>query len=532
MALFTPPTTAALVLRATVVECLVRKGRRVESCTSVPIEGPDDHHVVQAIQKALASTPVAIERLAVSITSHGILFRCFTIPAVPKAELDPAVQFEARKYIPFKITSLLWDYRTMPVPKSNRLNVVFGAIPKELFQKIQELLATAGVHATVIEPISVSLARLVPPAKDRAANEFVCLVDVSGDAAHLAIIKDRVPYLTRDISLATSEGHAPDASPPSGTPAVRAEADARAQRLLSELSVSMDFFLREYPSTTISQVQLCGDEDALGPWCEPLSQQLHCPVGLGRALIQRRLAGEVPLPFAAALGLLESTVGFGGPFNFLKQDTAKEPPQAAQASAVQRVLEAAGLSAAWRTPHLKPYAGTAAVLLLLVWGLGVLQASSQRQQLDHLISAQATTTQRLGTLSQQDLERLKEQTANQVAWLRDVMDERISVAAKLDALARSLPDGVWLTGMTFENPLDERGLNQAKLSLQGSCFLGGETGKELSAIQQFEDQLKRNAAFVRGFGSAQVDRIEAETGPKQRDTYRTFQLNCLPSRRL
>lgn len=524
-ALIAPPTTAGLVIRGREVELVVMKGRRVEHAGRVPFEGPEDHHVVQAIQQALAAAPVAIERLAVSIASHEMLFRCFTIPTVPKAELDAAVQFEARKYIPFKVTLLLWDYVTIPLPKTNRLNVVFGAIPKELLQKIQELLATAGVQAMVLEPISVSLARLVPPAKARDANEFVCLVDVTKDAAHLAIVKDRIPYLTRDVNLQGGEGGASEVREPG-----EAVSDARAQQLLSELSVSMDFFLREYPATTITQVLLCGDDALVGPWCDPLSQRLHCPVSLGRPLIHRRVSETLPLPFAAALGLLDAITEVGGAFNFLKPGLAKEPPQAAQGPAMQRALEA-GFNAAWRMPHVKTFATGAMAGLALLWGLGMFQVSAQRRQLAQLVQARAPSSQPLALLSQEDLELMKQQISAQAAALRRVIEGHLGVAAKLDALARALPEGVWLTGVSFDNPLDDIGRAQAKLSIQGSCYLG-EAGKELNAIQQFEDQLKRNAAFVRGFGSAQVDRIAAEAGPNQRYMYRTFQFNCQPSRKL
>jgi type IV pilus assembly protein PilM len=535
--------SAGLVIRSKEVELLAMRGANVVSRVRVPIESAD---LTQAVRQAVAASALKLKtkKFAIAIPTDDVLIRFFTMPALPKTEWDTAVQFEARKYIPFKTELLIWDYHATQASASKQLEVVFAAIPRDAFHRIQESLAAAGVQPTIVEPRSLSLARLVEPVKGRPSNEFVCLVDVEQDAAHLAIIKNRMPYLTRDISLLPSTNLT--APGQSGGEAVQAEGgarvadaglaedleagvvDPRAKRLLSELSVSMDFFVREYPSTSIPRVLVCGDETLIGPWCRWLSDRLHCTVELGSALLNQRVQESLPLSFAAAVGLLQAAKDPKGlSLDFLKRSLVK-------ATGVQRapgmsIATAGGLSAllkTLKTPYAAVCASVAVGLLVALWFVGTLQVEAARRQLEQLVRSKPDVGG-LSQMTEQELGPIKEKAEAQLALLKQILGQRVRTAEKLDALARSLPEGVWLTGLTLENHLDAAGKSQLRLTVNGACFLG-EQGQELRAIQTFEEQIKRNPTFVRGFSTAQLDQINAQADPQQQHTYRTFQLNCNP----
>src|SRR3989338_4779787 len=167
-----------IVIRAHDIELLALQGRQAAARVRVPLEGPDAHQLGNAIRQALEAGSVRAKRVAVSVPSQEVLLRFFTMPVVPKPEWDAAVQFEARRYIPFKTEQLVWASHVVPLPRANRLDVVFAAISRELFQKIQEACLIAGVQAALIEHRGPSLARLLEPEKAQAPDEFACIVDV------------------------------------------------------------------------------------------------------------------------------------------------------------------------------------------------------------------------------------------------------------------------------------------------------------------------------------------------------------------
>ena len=512
-------------------------------------DGPENASIVVGVdaapfleffaQRTLAEASVPTRKLAVSIPTQDVLCRFFTIPAIPRQEWEAAVPFEARKYIPFKIDELVWDYRIVPSPAAKRLEVIFMAIQRDIFLRFHEALKTAGVQPLVIEPASVSLGRLVSSVARRPSNEFGCLVDVEGEAAHLAIVKNGVPYLTREINLSVS----PTPPPPAGPPGTRQDRPAELQpeaaetpaprRLLTELNVSMDFFMREYPSTTINRVLLFGEEHILEPWCRSLAERLRQPVELGRALMDRCVQDELPLSFASAVGLLQTRrPSRGGSIDLLKRSAVKAPGIRRAPAAALPAAALAELVTSFKERRTLALTGVlAGAMLLWAWVAGASQVSSVQRHLDELIRSRADVGFGLSGMSEAELSQIKESATAQLAFLRALVDERLSVAEKLDALAGSLPEGVWLTQLAYEGRLDATGKIPARLLVGGACFLG-EATQELSAIQQFEERLKRNPQFLRGFGAARLDHISVETSEQPKLTYRTFQVNCQPNRNL
>ena len=546
MAWFSAKAAAAVVLRRSEVQVLGVQGKTVTCRARVPFKPEEGGPLSVPIRAALDAAGLpAGAKLPVSIQHADILFRFFTIPAVPKAECNAAVQFEARRYIPFKIESLLWDYRAVPSPANpKRLDVIFAAMPKEPFARVQEGLSGAGVQATRIEPSHVSLARLAD-LSGAAGGEFVCIVDIDEDAAHLAIVKRRMPYLTRDISLLPSAETPPVAewaspvggevgTPLSSLPPPVQEMDSRAKRLLSELSVSMDFFMRENPSTTIANVWLCGDESLIGPWCGWLAEQLRCSVQLARPLLQPHVPDDVPLSFASAVGLLAGVSEHSEESIDLLRGSAK--PTAPRTVAAPVAMSVGALQeqaiALLKTPRTLMAACVAVGLLAGLWLLESMAVNERQRELAGLRSQEIASGLGLERMDQQALDDLRQRLDAQAAVIKRIIDGRASVATKLDGLARSLPDGVWITGLNFNNEFAQSGESQPRLMLSGSCFLG-DAGKELAAIQRFETQLKQHEPFFNGFVSAQLNEITAQKKPQPPFTsYRTFLVNCAGRRRL
>lgn len=527
--------STGLVVRDRAVELLVMQGWQVVSNVRMPLEGSESRHLTEAIQQLVASAQLKNPRVAVALPTKDALFRFFTIPTVSKHELEGAVQFEVRKYLPFKTEQLIWDFETMPSSTPNRLDVIFGAILKEGYDRIRDALTAAGLQPVLIEPRSLSLARLVKQPKSQSANEFVCLVEIEPEAAHLAIIKNRVPYLTRDINLTpVSDAPASDSLgnlPPAGLSVVSSgmgqtgAADPRVQRLLSELSVSMDFFTREYPSTSIRQIFLLGEDSLVASWSEWLSARLHCQVASGRTFIESHVRGGVPLTSAAGVGVIEAARNPHryGVFNFLKRG-AMSKTKTPEASTL-----VSGLRVSLQGVQGSVLATIMVGLLLSLWFYGAMGVAAQRRQLAHLVRSQPDVGWGLSAMAEKELDQVKGATQARMALLKSTMDERTRVSAKLDALARALPDGMWLTGLLLEDRLEANGKGQPRLVLNGACFLG-ESGREIQTIQSFEQRVKSHATFFQGFHMTQLDQMSAPITSQQPTAHRTFQLTCNSSK--
>jgi hypothetical protein len=335
-------------------------------------------------------------------------------------------------------------------------------------------------------------------------------------------MRDGLVYLARDVHFNHAEGSGAEAGSRPGS-------DPRAERLLSELRLSMEFFAREFAGTSFERVVLFGDSSLVNRWSGTFATHLGCPVEPG--ILPGGLAqADGGASLAAAVGVALGAMHRGGAsFDLLRRSAEAQP--AGPPPGQELVERAKDLVASLNKPVLGACAAAAVALLMVLWGVGAQQLTLERHRLALTIRSRPDVGFGLTGRSQEELETVQQQLESQLAFLRSVMDSRAPVASKLDALARSLPVGIWLRGFAYQDELASTGQSQALLTLSGACFLGGEN-QELSAIRQFEEALKRHTTFFQGFASSQMKEISAQADPRQRYTYRTFQLTYSAQRKL
>lgn len=485
----------------------------------------EDARVVAAIQQALSAAKLATRRMAVAIPSNEVLLRAFTMPSIPKAEMENTVQFEVRQYLPFKISDLVWDYAATARP-DRQTNVIFTGMERSAFGRVQEWLKAAGVQPTRIEPHSVSLARAVQLSERSPRQEFVAVLDIRPSAVQIALVKDGLPYLARHVALGASGEGSPET----------AATLLLAERVLSELRVSMDFFTREFPGAAIGRVVLFGDGPVAANWCQQFAPHLGCPVEAGRLPVTGHLAPETPASFASAVGAAcadgrgsDAKYRTAAP-NFLARN---QKSMAAAAGGQWNIKELASRSSlrALNRSVLGGVATVSIVLLCALWLFGARQVRSAQQELELSAENRPDVGWGLTGRTQADLEGIGQLARERLAFLRRVIEGRISVAGRLDALVRSLPEGIWLAGLQYDDQLRQQGEGSPRLTLEGACFLG-EGGQEVPVIQQFEERTKRDGHFYRGFAASQLGEIAEHANEEQAYSYKTFRLEYSPDRRL
>ncbi len=544
MSAFSAEPHVGLVIRSRDLELLAYDGTKVVASVHVPLESKEPGHLAQAIRNAFAIGQVRPGKVAVAVLTPEAITRFFTIPLIPKQEWQAAVQFEARKYIPFRTDELVWDYRVNQVKGAKNLEVCFTAIQKDSLQRILSGLEAADVKPTVVEAGSVSLARLTGSVKRKSLDEFLCMVSVSEDSAHLVIVKDRIPYLARDVGIAVKPmGLAPGEGPAEAVAALResgaalpqassaplAAEDQRARRLLSEITISIDFFTHVYQTATITNVFLFGEDATLEPWCQWFSEQLRSPVELGTSLLPQRAPGTIPLSVAVALGVLQRVPQERASLDFLarSQTPLHQTPERA-------LIVPVGFSRSFKIPVSHALASAVLVvwMLLVIWFYGSRDVLSTRRSLQQLVGERAKIGWGVEDAPRDVLQTVRTLVQTQRELLQQTVDRRESMAAKLDALAHLLPDGVWFTEMVFEDlPDRETGGHALNLTVKGACFLG-QPEQELAAIQEFADRIKRDPRFFQGFQVAQIEEVQATVDEDRGITYQTFRLNCKSSRKM
>lgn len=524
-------TQVGMVLRRKTIEIIqVRRGfggARLSKVVSVPIRGTEDAQIVEAIRTAVESAGVAREPIGVSLAAQELLLRSFTMPRLPKAERETAVRFEARKYTPFKIDDLVWNFHAKESRDAKQMRVAFVGVRAQAFVRVQGWLAAAGVVPAFLEAQSISLSRLARPVSPASSeDDFVGLVEVDLEAnvAHLVVAKDGVPYFSRDVQLAMDQEGLTEG--PQAT-------DLRVKVLLSELRLSLDFFARENPAASIRRLVLFGEASTIAPWASSLAEQLRCSVSLGTLPLKDQAGQDVRPHLACAVGLLLRELQP----NSLRLDFVERRPSAAgegesAAGGVQSLADrlmgtvfgalfTPDFLDAMRQPATTQFVVASAIvaLLTLMRYQPVIQAQAE---LANTIRSFPDVGWDLKDKPRLEVEELKHTVDARLALASEAVDRRLVVTAKLDELARQLPDGIWLDGLAYQDRVDPAGNRQASLTLQGSCFLL-EPGGEVEVISQLARQLKQDPKFFQGFAASQLGEIATRDAGNQ-TSYRTFTL--------
>ena len=167
----------------------------------------------------------------------------------------------------------------------------------------------------------------------------------------------------------------------------------------------------------------------------------------------------------------------------------------------------------------------AAIGLGVLWYVVQQHVATARAQLAATKQQQHEMKWKLDTRSQEELAALQQQAQQRISTLNGLIDDRVVVTEKLDALAHALPDGIWLEGFRYDNRFLDQTRTEASLTVRGACFLPEEKNTELSVIGEFTNRVRRDPRFFNGFASAQLGEISVkEDNPRY--LYRTFKLNC------
>lgn len=424
----------------------------VEQFVQEPFPSADPDERLKVLQAALVKVRAKAKKVRIGISSDEVILRYFTMPLVPKKEWSSAIQFEVRKYLPFQLKELVWDFYATSNESTKQLAVAFVAVRKEVFSAYQRLIQALDLRVEGLEPAPFGLTRMMGVSVKPAAGEITACVHLAGDAASIIFVRGQLPLLSRDVSLTVQEELKPlepliaaaqSESPPT-TSAMPQEAEARLQVLARELRVSFEYFKRNFPQELLTRVVLYGDS-SLEYWVAPLQAQLRLPVEQGMAFPTARGMEQLPSGWAMAVGVALGQVVRAGPTVLF---ATQEPGALTPKRGIEATLET------MREPELVRLAVVEAVAAgLILWGCAhwLAQQTAQLRGELHGLQAelQAQDAARAGLPPEELTNQLTELKAQVESLNQLVGPRRVLLTPLLAAVAQQQAEGIWLTGLAL-----------------------------------------------------------------------------------
>jgi len=421
------------------------------------------------LQKTLRENRIDSEEVFVSIPTREFIIRSFYLPALNKDELASAVEFEVRKYIPFKLEELFFDYQvtTITEGKTRKLRVLFVGIKRNILERYIYIVEQAELKIQFLEPHAVSLLRLFLMKRLFAVNQPVVIIESDQGEGTIMIVEQGLPQLIRDFKLNAATENS-----------FTAETDVEFSRLLNEVRVSLEYFRRQNPRGSVQKLILCSAEDSK-KWTEGLNRELKIQA------VHLSLLDAVGVRDGQEFGLL-SAYGVGLvnlvriPYAIdLARKRFKQEPRISKAI-IEEVVSRKTIARA---------VAMAVVIVGLMSSFNMFKILGLNNQIINL----KKSNKELSSLSEKELKSMIDSYTKKIDIIQDAVSVNL-VAPKIFDISMLLPEGVWLTSVSLKvDPPDSQ-----SISFKGTAY-SRDAGVELNMINNFISNLKQSVEIGKDF---------------------------------
>ncbi|MFA5411318.1 MAG: pilus assembly protein PilM [Candidatus Omnitrophota bacterium] len=476
---------------------------------------PEEVTIAAVFNDELRKNKIEAKDATISLSGRDLIVRTFELPILPANELPAAVNFEAKKYIPFKVEELVSDFQILFDKKTRRNLVLFVGIKKEALDKHLNILRQLNIKVNNVDYSAFSLLRFLR--LTGLGNKGVVGL-VSADLeeeseVNFTVLDNGFPVFSRDISLSSAQPQRFEQ--PQETPG----AGMDMEKLKTEIRVSLDYYNRKFSGKKIENIFLISDK-ASHLDLEAFIKDLGLSVRYLDIAVYLRGAGSSSLSFIKGYGAsLFKTIKTSLKINLLAQ---KAKPEAGKKLSLQ--AETFFLFSELRQQIKIDF--RVVILGLLIWaasaGYGFYRTLPVRGELNEIINARPKVASIAPAATYEELEKIDSEYKSQLNTLEGLIQKQVYFTEVMNVIVRSIQGDLWLTSISFQK--DE---NKAELTLKGFAYLS-DSEKELRLVNTFLLKLKESPDFINYFKEIEISSLEQQ--PFEKIMVTSFTVLCRNSK--
>lgn len=154
------------------------------------------------LRRMLKESGIAAKEINMSVPIFSSFLTVMELPPMPESEIISAIQFEAKKYIPVPLDSVLIDWSSIGsgvpsghLPQGDKISILLIAIPKDLASEYTIISKEADLKLLSLELETMSAARAL------IGNDPVpaVLMDLGSRDTTISIVDGGVPQISHSI---------------------------------------------------------------------------------------------------------------------------------------------------------------------------------------------------------------------------------------------------------------------------------------------------------------------------------------------
>lgn len=155
--------------------------------------------IARAIRGIMEESKIQAKRATFSIPDFSSFFTNFELPPMSKEELNSAVQFEARKYVPIPLAEVTFDWQIVggKFSEDKATRILLVAVPNETVNQYQEIARLAELKLLALEVEVFALLR----AALREDKKSIVLLDAGAQSTSISIVEDGVLRNSQSLDI-------------------------------------------------------------------------------------------------------------------------------------------------------------------------------------------------------------------------------------------------------------------------------------------------------------------------------------------
>jgi len=497
-----------------IIDVTETKGRKLLNNLQIPLLGiagneleekvPTEIKLVASFNDAFRRNKVEAKEACLCLSGKDLIIRTFEIPVLPKEEMQGAIVFEAKKYIPFKVEELISDHQVELDKVSHTNTVLFIGIKKDTYDKYFSILNQLNIKVNSIEYSGFSALRMLKLSGigNSGVMGVLCFDSHVQDEINFTVLDNGFPLFSRDINLAAGG----DDLEPAGSPVSSLSFD----KLKAEIRVSLDYYHRKFPAKALKNIFVISSPD----WRQELEIFIN-ELGLSSKFIDVSKIINKPIAFSSSFvksysAAISKVVPTKIRVNLIESREKALKPKAAP-----------GLDILSLFKDIKLDFRVIIFAILICVGVavyGVLQSNPLKQELDVVIKKRIHINNVDAEASYETLADIFANQKKTLDNLDNLIKKQLSVTEIMGVIPRVIPKGVWLTKF-YLNKKDAK----AELALEGMSYLG-DSNTEYEAINKFYNNLKEEPEFNKYFKSINI--ISVDHAQFKNALVTTFFISC------
>ena len=504
-------------------EFIVRSGRPPEltnyGMSELGVDPENDtgvgSHLVASLREIMKTRGIRPAPMMLSLSGQMVFPRFVRLPAVSEDKLLQMVQYEVEQNVPFPMDEIVWNHQFIGDASSGEQSAMIVAAKIENVREITDRVVEMGLEPEIVDVAPMALYNCL---RYNYADLSGCTVvlDIGARSTNLIFVEDDKIYnrcipvagnaitqeLAKSFQIPYAEAEALKRQQAfvslGGVYATEDETAERISkivrnvvtRLHAEISRSVNFYRSQQGGSAPVRMFLTGGSSVLPHLDTFFREKLQVEVaylnpfaniGLSNRLNRERVGGDA-FVLSECVGLaLRRSLACPVEINLM-------PPEIVKRKSFKKRIPFFGLAAA------------GVLMCLGIWAMYEKQMAKLYEFQGEQVSAKlASLKSKQGHLSK--AEKSKESVQLKADAVRDVILQRTAWLKRVDAIRKSLFEGMWLTEMT---PVKDGNGDVTGVRIVGRGWVdklkqveekAKASGRNATAVEELRDRLKTQSVF-------------------------------------